>query len=101
MSVAGGVDVRAALVDRGVDCERGGIDGFVAFDNGAVFVYEDEVRDFDLAEVGGEGVEPWFTISLLFHHRCLIGIGMLAKSSQKWSVRIGSLTLIWPATPSS
>lgn len=43
VGVAGGVDVRTETVYLGVDCEGGGVDGFVADDYVAVFVYEDEV----------------------------------------------------------
>lgn len=56
--VAGGVDVRTGFVDFGVDGEGGGVDGFVALDDGAGFVHQDQVGDADQGEVHGEGVEP-------------------------------------------
>jgi hypothetical protein len=43
VGVAGGVDVRTETVYLGVDCEGGGVDGFVADNYVAIFVYEDEV----------------------------------------------------------
>ena len=51
--------VWATLVDGAVDGKGGGVDGLVALDDGAGLVDEDEVGDFDLGEVRGEGVEPW------------------------------------------
>lgn len=43
VGVAGGVDFGTRFVDFRVDCEGGCVDGFVAFDDVAVFVDEDEV----------------------------------------------------------
>jgi hypothetical protein len=52
------VDVGARLVDRAVDGEGRGVDGLVADLDVAGLVDEDEVRDGDLGEVRGQGVEP-------------------------------------------
>lgn len=56
--MARGVDVGARLVDRAVDGEGRGVDGLVADHDVAGLVDEDEVRDGDLGEVRGQGVEP-------------------------------------------
>ena len=62
VGVAGGVDVRAGLVNLGVYREGGRVDGLVALDYLAGLVDEDEVRDVDLGEVRGERVEPWWSL---------------------------------------
>jgi hypothetical protein len=41
-----------------VDSKRGGVDGLVALDDIAILVHEDEIRDADLREVLGEGIQP-------------------------------------------
>lgn len=53
MSVTGSVHIRSGLVDLGMDGESCGVDGFVADDDFAVFVDEDEVADADEGEVLG------------------------------------------------
>lgn len=50
--MAGSVDVWTRLMDGRVNREGGGVDGFVAFNDFAGFVDQDEVRDADLGEVG-------------------------------------------------
>ena len=56
--MARSMDVGTRFVDLGVDGEGGGVDWFVANDNVAFFVDEDEIRDTDQGEVGAERVEP-------------------------------------------
>lgn len=41
-----------------MDSECGGVDGLIAYHDVPIFVDEDQVRDADLGEVLGEGVEP-------------------------------------------
>lgn len=47
VGVTGGIGVGTGAVDGGVDGEGGGVDGFVAVDDCARFVYKDEVGDTD------------------------------------------------------
>jgi hypothetical protein len=47
MSVTRGIGIRPGAMDGGVDGEGGGVDGFVAVDDSAFLVYEDEVGDSD------------------------------------------------------
>lgn len=60
VAVAGGVDVRAGLVDGRVDHEGGGVEGAVlaALEDVAFFADADQIRGFDEPEGRAEGVDP-------------------------------------------
>jgi hypothetical protein len=48
VSMARGMDVRPRLVDLRVNGESGCVDGFLAYDDLAIFVHQDEIADADL-----------------------------------------------------
>jgi hypothetical protein len=58
VGVAGGCYIRTGFVNLGVDCESSGVDGLVTLDDDTFFVDQDEIGDFYLREVLGEGIEP-------------------------------------------
>ena len=58
VAVRRGHHVRAGLVHRRVDDERGAVHGPAAVDHVAVVVHEDEVAHADVTEAHREGVHP-------------------------------------------
>lgn len=58
VAVGGADDVRAGLVDGGVDREGRTVDAVAALDDLAVVVDEQQVADLDVLEGDAEGVDP-------------------------------------------